>query len=396
MIVLSGADLVLTGGIQSPATLIIDGDRINDVVPGVKRAGTAQHYDLSGFFIVPGFFDVHVHGVDGTDVLDAPGDTSEALTKIAVALPKYGVTAFCPTTVACSVAILERTLESVRRLREQPPVNGAQVIGAHLESNFVNPDYKGAQPERYLYRRSSDDGERIVAEIERSRQSVSIVTLAPELDGGLEMIRGFVEAGLRVSLGHSGASFEIAEAAVDAGARHATHLFNRMPPLHHRDPGLAGAVLTRDEVMAEIVCDGVHVHSPMIRLAIAAKGADRIMAITDGTAASGLAEGGVASLGGRRICVRNGAAYLDDGTLAGSAATMDRVFSFLVHRVGLSPSEASRICSTTPAAALGFHDRGAIVKGAVADLVVLDRALKVQQTYVAGRLVFSRTSEGSH
>lgn len=389
MIVLSGADLVLTGGIQSPATLIIEGDRINDVVPGVKRAGTAQHYDLSGYFIVPGFIDVHVHGVDGTDVLDAPGDKSDALTKIAVALPKYGVTAFCPTTVACSVAALERTLESVRRLREQPPVNGAQVIGAHLESNFVNPDYKGAQPERYLYQRSSDDGERIVGEIERSRQSVSIVTLAPELDGGLEMIRGFVEAGLRVSLGHSGASFEIAEAAVDAGARHATHLFNRMPPLHHRDPGLAGAVLTRDEVMAEIVCDGVHVHSPMIRLAIAAKGADRIMAITDGTAASGLAEGGVASLGGRRICVRNGAAYLDDGTLAGSAATMDRVFSFLVHRLGLSPSEASRLCSTTPAAALALRDGGAIVKGARADLVVLDKALTVKQTYVAGRVVYS-------
>src|SRR5580765_325526 len=386
MIVLSGAGLVLADGLRSPSTVIIEGDRILDVVPGSTSAGpAAQHYDLSGYFVVPGFIDVHVHGVDGADVLDGSED---ALAKIAAGLPRYGVTAFCPTTVACSAAMLERTLESVRRLKEKPGA-GAQVIGAHLESNFINPDYKGAQPAGYLYRPSSQEAGPILREILRSRQSVSIVTLAPELDGGLSLIRSLVETGIRVSLGHSGASFEIAEAAVDAGARHATHLFNRMPPLHHRDPGLAGAVLARHEVAAEIICDGTHVRSPMIQVAIAAKGTDRIMAVTDGTAASGLAEGGSASLGGRRICVRDGAAYLDDGTLAGSVATMDRVFRFLVRRVGLSPSEASQLCSTTPASALGLHDRGAIVKGAVADLVVLDGELAVKQTYVAGRLTYS-------
>ena len=386
MIVLSGAGLVLADGIRSPSTVIIEGDRILDVVPGSTSAGpAAQHYDLSGYFVVPGFIDVHVHGVDGADVLDGSED---ALAKIAAGLPRYGVTAFCPTTVACSAAMLERTLESVRRLKEKPGA-GAQVIGAHLESNFINPDYKGAQPAGYLYRPSSQEAGPILREILRSRQSVSIVTLAPELDGGLSLIRSLVETGIRVSLGHSGASFEIAEAAVDAGARHATHLFNRMPPLHHRDPGLAGAVLTRDEVAAEIVCDGVHVHSPMIRVAIAAKGPDRIMAITDGTAASGLGEGGVASLGGRRICVREGGAYLDDGTLAGSVATMDLVFRFLVRHVGLSLSAASRLCSTTPAAALALQDPGVIVKGGVADLVVLDRDLTVKQTYVAGQLAYS-------
>jgi N-acetylglucosamine-6-phosphate deacetylase len=384
--VLAGANLVLPEDIRSPATVIIEGDRIIDVVPGSTRAGvTAQHYDLSQYFVLPGFIDVHVHGIDGADVLDE----NDALTKIAVGLPKHGVTAFCPTTVACSVALLERTLESVRRLKEQPAVHGAHVVGAHLESNFINPDYKGAQPADYLYRPSSTEAEPILREIDRSRQSVSIVTLAPELDGALNMIRSLVEKGVRVSLGHSGASFETAEAAVDAGARHATHLFNRMPPLHHRDPGLAGAVLTRQEVAAEIICDGKHVQSPMIRVAVAAKGTDGVMAITDGTAASGLAEGAVASLGGRRICVRNGAAYLDDGTLAGSVATMDRVFWFLVHQVGLSLSDASRLCSTTPAAALGLPGRGAIAKGALADLVVLDRELTVKQTYLSGQLVYS-------
>src|SRR5262249_20273345 len=150
---------------------------------------------------------------------------SDALTKIAVHLPKYGVTAFCPTTVACSVALLERTLEAVGHLKEQPAVHGAKVIGAHLESNFINRAYKGAQPEYYPYSPSREEAEPILREIERSRRSVSIVTLAPELDGALNVIRSLVEADIRVSLGHSGASFEIADAAVDAGARHATHLF---------------------------------------------------------------------------------------------------------------------------------------------------------------------------
>jgi N-acetylglucosamine-6-phosphate deacetylase len=183
MIVLSGADLVLPEGIRSPATLIIEADRIIDVVPGSKSGGPAdRHYDLSGYFVVPGFIDVHVHGVDGTDVLDTP-DEHDPLTKIAVGLPKYGVTAFCPTTVACSAAMLGRTLESVRKFREHPALLAAQVIGAHLESNFINPDYKGAQPAEYLYRASSEDAGPILGEIARRRESVSIVTLAPELDG---------------------------------------------------------------------------------------------------------------------------------------------------------------------------------------------------------------------
>jgi N-acetylglucosamine-6-phosphate deacetylase len=386
MIVLAGADVVFADGIRSPVTLIIEEDRIVDVVPGSRAADpAARHYDLSRYFVVPGFVDVHVHGVDGTDVLDGDG----AVGKIAASLPKYGVTAFCPTTVACSAASLRRTLEQVRLLGAQPAVHAAHVMGAHLESNFINPDYKGAQPREYLYSPSSSEAGPILEEVERGGRSVSIVTLAPELDGAFDVIRSLVESGVRVSLGHSGASFETAEGAIHAGARHATHLFNRMPVLHHRNPGLAGAALAKDEVTAEIICDGVHVRTPMIRIAIAVKGLDRIMAITDGTAASGLAEGGVASLGGRRICVRDGAACLDDGTLAGSVATMDGVFRFLVRQLGLLPSEASRLCSTTPAAALGLSDRGAIAKGAVADLVVLDRELAVKQTYVAGRLVFS-------
>ena len=386
MIVLSGADLVLSDRIQSPGTLILEGDRVIEVVSGARPGGAGvRHIDLHGHVIVPGFIDVHVHGVEGTDTLDGRG----AVAKIAARLPSYGVTAFCPTTVACAPAMLADVLTGVHDLRREPVALGARALGAHLESNFVSPEYRGAQPATHLLLPSSGEGQKILDEIQRRASDVALVTLAPELDGAFDLIGWLVKEGIRVSLGHSGASFERAEAAIDAGARHATHLFNRMPPLSHRDPGLAGAVLTRKEVAAEIICDGVHVHTPMIQLAIAAKGIGRIMAITDGTAASGLPDGSVASLGGRRICVRDGAAYLDEGTLAGSVATMDLVFWFLVKQVGLSLSDASRLCSTTPAAELRLPDCGEIARGMLADLVVLDKNLAVKQTYVAGRLAFS-------
>ena len=330
MIVLSGADVVLPDGLRSPATIVLEGDRIVEVTSGTRPGGAGlQHFDLHGHVIVPGFVDVHVHGVDGTDTLDS----RDAVSKIAAALPKYGVTAFCPTTVACGAADLREVLDGVRDARDRPAPRSARVMGAHLESNFINNDYRGAQQETFLKVPSAPDSGEILDEIDRAGTAVAIVTLAPELDGSFDLIAHLVRRGTRVSLGHSGATFERAEAAIDAGACHATHLYNRMPPLNHRDPGLVGAVLTRKEVAAEIICDGVHVHSPMIQLAIAAKGTDRIMAITDGTAAAGLPEGTYASLGRRRICVRGGAAYLDDGTLAGSVATMDLVFWFLVKQV---------------------------------------------------------------
>ena len=193
-----------------------------------------------------------------------------------------------------------------------------------------------------------------------------------------------------MSLGHSGATLEQSRAAIAAGARHATHLFNRMPPLSHREPGLAGAILTSDEVAAEIICDGVHVHRDMVRMAIGTKGAARMMAITDGVAAAGLPFGSTALLGGRTIRVKSAAAYLDDGTLAGSVTTMDKVFRFLVNDVGLSLNDAARLCATTPASELGLKDMGSIARGAIADLVVMDRDLNVRQTYVGGRLAFRR------
>jgi N-acetylglucosamine-6-phosphate deacetylase len=313
-------------------------------------------------------------------------------------MPRHGVTAFCPTTLACAPAVLRGVLRAVAEARTARPPAAARVLPAHLESNFINPEYAGAQPRECLRlppgaAEAAPAGEftgaEILAEIERGRPDVGIVTVAPELPGAIDLIRTLVARGHRVSLGHSGATYEQALEAVAAGATQATHLFNRMPPLHHRAPGLAGAVLASDEIAAELVCDGVHVHPGAMRVAIAAKRAARLMAVTDGTAGSGLPPGSRATICGRTIVVRD-AAYLEDGTLAGSVLTMDRAFERLVGAVGLGPVDAALMCATTPARELGLQGHGVIAPGAVADLVVLDRGLRVVQTWIGGVLAFQR------
>ena len=392
MILLSGAIVVLPDRLLDPGTVVIDGDRIVDIVEGTRSSsGTDEHIDLHHHCVVPGFIDVHVHGAEGTDTLDGV----DAVRRIARRLPRYGVTAFCPTSVACSPEKLRDMLEDVRLARFNRPPDAARVLPAHLESNFINPEFKGAQPLECLRLPSSDrDGEfsgrAIVETIAAARAEVGIVTLAPELAGAMDLIRQLVSHGHRVSLGHSGATYEQAIAAIDAGARHATHLFNRMTPISHRAPGLTGAALERSEITAEVICDGVHVHPSVVRLAVAAKSPNGVMAITDGTAGAGLPRGSRAALGGRIITVGD-AAYLEDGTIAGSVLTMDRAFETLVRRAGMTLVEAAIMCSTTPARALKLDGFGMVKTGATADLTVLDADLRVRYTFVGGQQVWVRT-----
>ena len=397
MILLSGADLVLPDRVVSGGCLVIEDDRITDILPGPRHGASGSlHFDLLHHYIVPGFIDVHVHGVHGVDTLDG----GSAIGTIAGHLPRYGVTAFCPTSLACAPDTLREMLAAVRSARTTRPPGGARVLPAHLESNFISPEFKGAQPLECLRtppsaaarsrstvaeHESSWSGQEILDEIAAARPDVGIVTLASELDGALELIRELVAHGHHVSLGHSGATYEQALEGVKAGARQATHLFNRMMPMAHRAPGLTGAVLESEELIAELVCDGVHVHPATMRIALAAKRPERIMAITDGTAGSGLRGGSRTHIGGRPIAVRD-AAYLDDGTIAGSVLTMDRAFANLIARTGLSLVDAAVVCSTTPARALGLQGFGVIAAGATADLVVLDRELRVVQTWISGSL----------
>jgi N-acetylglucosamine-6-phosphate deacetylase len=393
VIVVSRGDIVLPDRVLTEGTILIDAGRIVAVESRPVDLTRATMIDATDCFVVPGFIDVHVHGIEGHDTLDG-GDT---VAQIASRLTRYGVTAFCPTTVACPPDDLRTFLLQVQRSRVEPVTGRARVLPAHLESNFISPEYRGAQPVSCLrtpISRGDNDvysGRDVLDVIAASRPDVGIVTLAPELPGAIDLVKTLVAAGHRVSIGHSGADFDTAVAAIDAGARHATHLFNRMTPITHRAPGIAGAVLAREEVSAELICDGYHVHPGMCRVAIAAKGADGIFAITDGTAGSGMPVGATARLGGQTIHVRNEAAFLEEGTLAGSTLTMDRAFRAIVTSFGGALVDAATMCATTPARELGLTGFGVIAEGAVADLVVLDRGFQVVRTLIAGEEVWCQS-----
>jgi len=390
MIALSGADLVLPDRVLTRGSIVIDGGRIAAIESRAIDAGSnLTVVDVSNHTIVPGFIDVHLHGIEDIDVLDGP----DAVEAVASRLPRYGVTAFCPTSIACTPQRLTTLLDAVTRARSAARSAGsARVLPAHLESNFINPEWSGAQPVHCLRtykshgRRPEGDfaGHEILQAIVSHRSSVGIVTIAPELTGGLDLVRDLVIAGHRVSLGHTGATYEEARAAIAAGAHHATHLFNRMSSLTSRSPGVVGAVLESDAVTAELICDGHHVHPSLVSMAIRLKSPSRMMAITDGTAAAGLPAGTRTRLGDQTIVAGEKTAVLEDGTLAGSILTMDAAFRMLVSRIGLPLRDAARMCATTPAAALQAGDIGSIAVGKSADLAVLTRDLRVARTYVAG------------
>ncbi len=397
MMVLAGADLVLPDRLVQRGTLVISDGRIEAIETRlIDGPSGATRIDCAGLVIVPGFIDVHVHGVEGIDVLDG----GSAVADVASRLPKFGVTGFCPTSVACDPSTLADLLANVTAARSSPAPRSARVLPAHLESNFINPAWKGAQPQRCLrlppqgsekstVKSDKADGDFSAADIleviARHGAATGIITLAPELPGGMDLVRRFVDAGHRVSLGHTGATYDDARAAIAAGVCHATHLFNRMTSLSSRSPGVVAAVLESEAVAAEIICDGCHVHPALVALAIRMKSARRMMAITDGTAGSGLPAGSRTRLGDQEIIVTERTAELADGTFAGSILTMDAAFRMLVQQVGISLIEAAQMCATTPASELGLAGVGAIAPGMTADLVVLGPGLAVRQTYLAGR-----------
>jgi N-acetylglucosamine-6-phosphate deacetylase len=311
--------------------------------------------------LAPGFVDLQVNGVDAIDVASAHGDDWDRLDELLFAT---GVTTWCPTLVTAS---LDDMAERARRVPARP-----SIAGVHLEGPFLG-GMPGAHPRDLL--RPIDHGW-----LAALPANVRVVTLAPELDGAIDAVHSLTSRGVLVSLGHSSAALEEVRACIDAGARMVTHLFNGMPSLHHREPGIIGAALTDDRVVAGLIADLVHVHPTALAVAFRAK-PGRVALVTDAVAWRG------ARIGRIEITHDGQAPRLPDGTLAGSSLTMDTAVRNIVHEAGIDAHDALVAASTTPAGLLGLHDRGRIEVGRRADLVALDADMHVSAVWSGGREV---------
>lgn len=322
---------------------------------------------------VPGFVDVHVHGHGGVDFVEA---TAEDHLRISRQLAATGVTAYNPTLMSLPI---DDMVEAMGRRGPGRP-EGARILGFHLEGPFLSPDKPGAHRLDALVPPTPDRLERLLA-----AGSVDHITLAPELPGALDAIAHLAEAGVIVSLGHSTADHRLTHRAVDAGAAAVTHVFNTMLPLHHRSPGMVGAALTHPEVFVTAIFDRVHLADETILLVIAAAG-DRVVAITDGTAAVDAPDDRLV-LGDTEVTIVDGAPRLPDGTLAGSVLTMDQALRNLVD-LGIGLPVATSATATAPARLAGLDGIGTLEVGSVADIAVLDDRLEVERTMVGGIDVF--------
>jgi N-acetylglucosamine-6-phosphate deacetylase len=342
--------------------------------------------ELPGHYkAIPGLIDVHIHGVNGADTMDA---TKEALDTMVTALPKEGTTSFLATTMTQEGKQIENALiNAAQYIEKQKPNGKAEILGLHLEGPFVNAKRAGAQPIQHII----DPDLALFQKWQNlTNGNIKLVTLAPERPGGLEMIRYLKSNGIIASIGHTDATFDEVDQAIDAGANHVTHLFNQMRGLHHREPGVVGAAFLRDELKAEIIVDGVHVRPEMVKLAFKQKQSEGLILITDSMRAKCL-KNGKYDLGGQEVTVKNGKAVLEDGTLAGSILKLGHAVKNIIAYTSCPLEDAIEMASVNPAKQLNMYDRkGSIAVGKDADIVILDEQLEVYMTLCHGAIAFNR------
>ena len=302
--------------------------------------------------------------------------SAEALEKISIVLAEHGVTSFLPTTMTMAREQIHSALENIRQAKKQG-LSGAQVLGTHVEGPFISPDYIGAQNSENLIKPDLEL-------LQDYYDIVEIVTMAPEVDGALELIKELKENNITASAGHSAATYEEFQEADQAGMNHFTHLYNAMTGLHHRKPGLVGAAFDSDSTV-ELIVDLIHHHQAVDRFTIQAKGVDKIILVSDGMEATGL-EDGEYELGGQKVIVKAGAARLESGVLAGSVLTLDQAVRNLMEITEISIPEIFKMVSLNPAKKLGLdHKLGKIKAGYQADLVLFDRNFEVEKTIIKGQ-----------
>ncbi|HXW62537.1 MAG TPA: N-acetylglucosamine-6-phosphate deacetylase [Candidatus Acidoferrales bacterium] len=372
----------------SDGVILVEGSRIAGLGHRdmMRVPAGATDYVAAGLTVVPGFIDLHIHGAGGHDVMEA---NARALDRIASVVARHGTTSFLATTVTAPIEETCHSLEGMARYihnhasgddmssRGRPV---AEILGVHLEGPFISKARCGVHPPEALAKPSIESLDKLVKSADGL---VRIVTIAPELPGALELIAHAVAQKILVALGHTDADYEQARAGIAAGARHAVHFYNAMRPFTHRDPGVVGAILTDPEVTAEVIADLVHVAGPAIQVLLGTKGFDTVLLVSDGIAATGMADGNY-RLGNLEVTVRNGVARNQEGKLAGSTLTLDRALRHVV-ALGVPLNDALRMATVLPARRLGLAGKkGIIAVGADADLVALTPDLRVAAVMTRG------------
>jgi N-acetylglucosamine-6-phosphate deacetylase len=368
--------------IVAPLVLIEDG-RIVEVTAFSGRTipPQARHVDFPGAVLAPGFVDIHIHGGAGHDVMEAD---MNGLSTIETLLARHGVSSYFPTTVTApddaTLRALDHLASAIEQAAANPPSHRARPLGIHLEGPFLSHSRRGVHPPGDLQQPTLARFERFW---QAARGTIRMMTIAPELQGAEEVIAEAARRGVCVSLGHSDADFAAAIHGVEAGARHATHTFNAMRVLGHRDPGILGAVLTDTRVTADIIADGIHLDPAIVRLFLKMKGPEGSVLITDATAATGMPDGRY-RLGTLEVEVKDGRC-MSGGSLAGSVLTMDQAIRNVVTFASWTLAATVRLATLNPARAAGIsQSAGSLVPGAFADITVLSSAGEVLQTILRG------------
>ena len=370
----------------APGTVVVEGEVIKAVGPRseIPVPPGAVVVDVPDKMVIPGLIDTHVHGRDG----QYWGDTVESTAQLCRSIAATGVTGVMPTLE--TRPDLEEILERIRIVRQAmvQTNGGAEIIGIQMEGPFLSgaETARGSQDVTCLRKPSVEELHRMV---EASENSIRKMAIAPELDGALDVIRELARLGIVASAAHSAATYEQAMEAVEAGLNCATHAFNGMIPLHHRRPGLLGAVLTCDEINGELIGDGQHVGAVAMEILLRCKGTDRVHLISDNTIWAGLPNGRYEWSGGRTIVKEDNRVYVEGGTLAGSVAPLNFDVLNVARSTGCTLQEAVKMATWNPAVLVGVADRkGSLEPGKDADLVIVDDEMSVYRTMVKGRQVF--------
>ncbi len=381
--VLTGARVLLPDGRLEPGAVHVRAGLIAGVVPadgtGVGVGPGVRRVGLDGRIVAPGFVDTHVHGGLGLNVMSADVESVRAIGR---RLRAAGVTSFVATTASLPFEQILRSVRGLAALTGPTGADGADLLGVHLEGPFLSPEYRGVHQQENLVEPSPA---RVAGLLDAAGGALRICTIAPELPHAESAVRGVAAAGVRVSVGHTAATFEQAAAAIGWGARRATHLFNAMPPIHHRNPGPVPALLADPSVYLEIVADGLHVAPELIGALAALPGVrERLMLVSDGTDVSGLPDGDHHRWDGTAVRVTGGRAFTPSGGIAGSTSTLiDGVRVLLA--AGVPLPVVLNAAARNPARSLGLTDRGVVAAGRRADLIVLDDEATITHTILHGQ-----------